>query len=324
MSQLSKIQHTVKSEMESFEKYFRASLKSSVPLVDIVTNYLLRRKGKQMRPLLVFLSAKLNGEISDASYTGAALIELLHTASLIHDDVVDESYLRRGFFSINALWRNKIAVLMGDYLLSKGLLVSIDNDRIDLLKIVSEAVKEMSEGELLQMDKARKLDITEEVYFEIITKKTATLIASCSAVGAKSVEASADKVQLMKEFGLATGIAFQIKDDIFDFESSEKIGKPTGNDIKEKKMTLPLIYALNNSTAAEKKHIIKLVKNKNSGPEKIREIIDFVYKKGGIDYAREKMNEYRNKAIDLLSVYPEGEAKESLIQLVLYTTTRNK
>jgi octaprenyl-diphosphate synthase len=323
MSQLSKIQQPVKSEMESFETYFRGSMKSTVPLLDIVTNYLIRRKGKQMRPLLVFLSAKLNGTISDASYTGAALIELLHTASLIHDDVVDESYLRRGFFSINALWRNKIAVLVGDYLLSKGLLVSIQNNQIELLKIVSEAVKEMSEGELLQMEKARKLDITEEVYFEIIKKKTATLIASCSAVGAKSVDAGPEKVELMREFGLATGIAFQIKDDIFDFESSEKIGKPTGNDIKEKKMTLPLIYALNNSTSSEKKHIIRMVKNKNSGPEKIKEIIDFVHNKGGIIYAKEKMNEYRNKAIDLLGAYPDSPAKESLTQLVLYTTTRS-
>jgi octaprenyl-diphosphate synthase len=324
MSSLARIQQPVKAEMDYFEGYFRESMKSKVPLLDIVMNYLFRRKGKQMRPLLVFLSARLNGEINQASYTGAALIELLHTASLIHDDVVDESYLRRGFFSINALWRNKIAVLSGDFLLSKGLLLSIENDQVQLLKIVSEAVKEMSEGELLQMEKARKLDITEEVYFEIIRKKTATLIASCSAVGAKSVDAGDEKVQLMKDFGMATGIAFQIKDDIFDYESSEKIGKPTANDIKEKKMTLPLIFALNNSSSKEKRHIIHLVKNRNSNPEKLHEIIQFVVDKGGIKYATERMNEYKNKAIQLLTAYPDSPAKASLIELVEFTTTRNK
>lgn len=324
MLSLSSIQKPVQAEMKQFEDYFRDSMKSKVPLLDLVMNYLIRRKGKQMRPLLVFLSAQLNGTISPGTYTGAALIELLHTASLIHDDVVDESYLRRGFFSINALWRNKIAVLSGDYLLSKGLLISIENNQVDLLKIVSEAVREMSEGELLQMEKARKLDITEEVYYEIIRKKTATLIASCSAVGAKSVNAGEEKVQLMKEFGMAVGIAFQIKDDIFDYEASGKIGKPTANDIKEKKMTLPLIYALNNASSQEKRHIIRLVKNRHSNPEKLHEIIQFVVDKGGIRYATEQMTVYKDKAINLLQEYPESPAKTSLLNLVTFTTTRSK
>ncbi len=324
MSGLSKIKEPVKTEMDYFEKHFRNSMKSKVPLLDIITHYIIRRKGKQMRPLFVFLTAKSLGSITEATYTAASLIELLHTATLIHDDVVDESYERRGFFSINALWRNKIAVLVGDYLLSKGLLLSIENEQYDLLKIVSKAVKEMSEGELLQIEKARKLDITEEVYFEIIKKKTASLISSCTACGAKSVQANSDMIALMSEFGTLTGIAFQIKDDIFDFDSKAKIGKPTGNDIKEKKMTLPLIYALQQASLSEKREIIRIVKNRNSQPEKISDVIDFVNRKKGIDYAYETMNTYKDKAISLLDNLPSSASKNSLIELVNYTTTRKK
>ncbi len=324
MSGLAKIKEPVKTEMDLFEKHFRISMKSKVPLLDIITHYIIRRKGKQMRPLFVFLSAKTLGEINQATYTAASLIELLHTATLIHDDVVDESYERRGFFSINALWRNKIAVLVGDYLLSKGLLLSIENNEFDLLKIVSTAVREMSEGELLQIEKARKLDITEEVYFEIITKKTASLISSCAACGARSVNAGDPMVQRMSEFGKLTGIAFQIKDDIFDYDTGSKIGKPTGNDIKEKKMTLPLIYALNQASSSEKKEIIRIVKNRNAQPDKIYDVIDFVNQKQGIQYAYDTMNDYKNRAIRLLDEIPESESKKALIQLVEFTTTRKK
>lgn len=299
-------------------------MKSKVPLLDIITNYIIRRKGKQMRPMFVFLTAKMLGEVGQSTFNAASLIELLHTATLIHDDVVDEAYERRGFFSINALWKNKISVLAGDYLLSRGLLLAVDNEEHALLKIVSTAVREMSEGELLQIEKARKLDITEDVYFEIIEKKTATLIASCTACGAKSVGCSDEDVELLRKFGLFVGIAFQIRDDIFDYQNSAAVGKPSGNDIKEKKMTLPLIYALNNSSTSDKKRIIKIVKKNNNDTVKVDEVINYVLEKGGIEYATVRMNEYKKMALEILEKFQDNEAKESLVELVNYTISRNK
>lgn len=324
MTALSKIQGPIKNEMEEFEKYFRSFMKSKVPLLDIITNYIIRRKGKQMRPMFVFLSAKMNGGVKKSTYHAASLIELLHTATLIHDDVVDESYQRRGFFSINALWKNKIAVLVGDYLLSRGLLLSVDNQEFDLLRIVSEAMRQMSEGELLQIEKARKLDITEDIYFEIIEKKTATLIASCAAGGAKSAGASDEVVDTMWDFGKYVGIAFQIKDDLFDYQKNNLVGKPSGNDIKEKKMTLPLIHALNNASSSDKKHIIRLVRKNNNESSKVDEVIRFVKENGGIEYATERMEEYQKKALDLIKDYPESDAKSALVEMVNYTTSRKK
>ena len=324
MSALSKIKRPINNEMKEFEKYFRSFMKSKVPLLDIITNYIIRRKGKQMRPIFVFLSAKMLGKINTSTYHAASLIELLHTATLIHDDVVDESYQRRGFFSINALWKNKIAVLVGDYLLSRGLLLAVENKENNLLEIVSEAVREMSEGELLQIEKARKLDITEEVYFDIIEKKTATLIASCTASGAKSVGMDEQVVATMKEFGKNIGIAFQIRDDLFDFQKSNLIGKPTGNDIKEKKMTLPLIYALNNSPEKEKKHIIRLVKKHNNETDKVDEVIKFVKDHDGLEYASRRMKEYQEKALSLIQNFPDNDAKSALVEMVNYTSSRFK
>lgn len=324
MSVVDNIKAPVAAEMELFEQKFRQSMKSSVPLLDKITQYIVKRKGKQLRPMFVFLSAKLCGEINDSTYRAASLIELLHTATLVHDDVVDDSNMRRGFFSVNALWKNKIAVLVGDFLLSRGLLLSIDNNDFLLLKIVSEAVREMSEGELLQIEKARRLDIAEPVYFEIIRQKTASLIASCCCCGAASVNDDLNVQKKMKQFGEYTGIAFQIKDDLFDYGSDDNIGKPTGIDIKEKKMTLPLIYALNNASREEKRRIINLVKNHNEEPEKVAEVIAFVHKSGGIAYARERMYEYRKKALDLLAEFPESPARKSLHDLVIFTTEREK
>ena len=318
---LDQIKAPIKNEMQDFEKHFRNSMKSSVPLLDKITHYIVKRKGKQMRPMFVFLSAKLFGNSNDSTYTAASLIELLHTATLVHDDVVDEAYKRRGFFSINALWKNKIAVLVGDYLLSRGLLLSVEKNEFELLRIVSTSVKLMSEGELLQIEKARKLDITEEVYFDIITKKTATLIASCCATGAQSAKQSEEVVEKMRQFGEAVGICFQIKDDLFDYGSGEDIGKPSGIDIKEKKMTLPLIYALSKASKSDKRRIIKTVKNNNNDDKKVREVINFVIQSGGIDYATERMNEYQKKALDLLAEFPVNEARNSLRDLVLYTTS---
>lgn len=324
MSKLDIIKAPIKEDIKKFERYFKDLMKSKVPLLNIITNYIIRRKGKQMRPMFVFLSAKLFGGINSSTYIAASLIELLHTATLIHDDVVDNAYKRRGIFSINAIWKNKIAVLIGDYLLSKGLLLAVNNNEYDLLKIVSESVKEMSEGELLQIEKARKLDITEEVYFEIIKKKTATLIASCAASGAKSAGADDEMVANIKLFGEYTGIAFQIKDDLFDYQKKGIIGKTAGNDIKEKKLTLPLIYVLKNSNKSEKRRIINMVKKHNNNTKKINEIINLVIENKGIDYATIKMNEYKDKALELLSKFPENPAKVSLTELVNYTTTREK
>ncbi len=319
---VSEIKAPIVKEMLEFELKFKSSMKSSVPLLDKITQYIIKRKGKQMRPMFVFLSAKLCGEMNDSTYRAAALIELLHTATLVHDDVVDDSNVRRGFFSVNALWKNKIAVLVGDFLLSKGLLLSIDNKDFLLLGLVSNAVREMSEGELLQIEKARKLDIDEAVYFDIIRKKTASLIASCCACGAASVTSDEKMIDRMRAFGEAVGIAFQIKDDLFDYGDGTNIGKPTGIDIKEKKMTLPLIYALNNASFWDKHKIINIVKNNNNDPKKVAEAIDFVVKKGGIQYAEKRMNEYKHKALEILSTFTDCASKTSLSELVKYTTER--
>lgn len=320
---LKDIQDPIASEMLEFEKKFRASMKSNVLLLDKIMSYIVKRKGKQMRPMFVFLSAGVTGRISESTYRGASLIELLHTATLVHDDVVDDANYRRGFFSINALWKNKIAVLVGDYLLSRGLLLSIDNGDSDLLKIVSEAVKEMSEGELLQIEKARKLDITEEVYFEIIRQKTASLIASCCAVGACSSGAPENQTKRMKNFGEKVGMAFQIKDDLFDYGTDE-IGKPLGIDIKEKKMTLPLIYALNNASWSDKRSIIYSIKNQSHKPKKVAEVIQFVKASGGIAYAKEIMDTYYQDACKILEEFPASEYRTSLGQLVQFTIERTR
>jgi len=311
--------------MELFEKKFLLSMSSKVSLLNRITHYVVNRKGKQMRPMFVFLIAKMtnSGEVNDRTYRGASVIELIHTATLVHDDVVDESNRRRGFFSINALWKNKIAVLVGDYLLSKGLLLSIDNGDFDLLKIISVAVREMSEGELLQIEKARKLDITEEVYYEIIRQKTATLIAACCAMGAQSVDAPKKEVETMRKFGELIGMAFQIKDDLFDY-GSEKIGKPTGIDIKEQKITLPLIYTLNNCSDKEKSWIINSIKNHNKDKRRVKELILFVKDHGGLDYAVSKMKEYQQKALELIQNHPNSIYKKSLEMMVNFVIDRKK
>lgn len=311
--------------MELFEQKFRLAMSSKVALLNRITHYIVNRKGKQMRPMFVFLVAKMmnNGEVSERTYRGASVIELIHTATLVHDDIVDDSYRRRGFFSINALWKNKIAVLIGDYLLSKGLLLSIDNNDFDLLKIISVAVREMSEGELLQIEKARQLDITEDVYYEIIRQKTATLIAACCSLGAASVRPNSADIEKMRKFGELIGMAFQIKDDLFDYGET-KIGKPTGIDIKEQKMTLPLIYALNNSTKKEKSWLINSIKKHNKDKKRIKEVIAFVIDKGGLEYAETKMKAFQKEALTLLVDYPESEFKASLILMVNYVIERKK
>lgn len=324
MSTIHTITEPIARDLKEFEPYFRSMMKSKAPLLNIITNYIIKRKGKQMRPMFVFLTAKLHGEIGKSTFHAASLIELMHTATLIHDDVVDDSLQRRGFFSINALWKNKIAVLVGDYLLARGLLLAVDNEEFDLLKIVSSATKEMSEGELLQIEKARKLDITEEVYFEIIRQKTATLISACSEAGARSVNASAEDIARMKKFGEYVGITFQIRDDIFDYNGGTQIGKPTGNDIKEKKMTLPLIYVLNNSTSSERRKIISVIKRKNNDTARVKELVSHVIEKGGIEYATKRMNDYRNMSLEILDHYPDSPAKTSLKEFIRYTTERKK
>ena len=325
MKTVSQIKLPIEYEMELFEKKFLLSMSSKVSLLNRITHYVVNRKGKQMRPMFVFLIAKMinNGEVNDRTYRGASVIELIHTATLVHDDVVDESNKRRGFFSINALWKNKIAVLVGDFLLSKGLLLSIDNGDLDLLKIISVAVREMSEGELLQIEKARKLDITEDVYYEIIRQKTATLIAACCAMGAKSVDASKEEVEILRKFGELIGMAFQIKDDLFDY-GTEKIGKPTGIDIKEQKMTLPLIYSLNHCTEKEKRWVINSIKNYNTDKVRVKELIAFVKEKGGLDYAVAKMKTYQQEALLLLHKYPTSPYKDSLELMVNYVIDRKK
>lgn len=298
-------------------------MQSSVPLLDHITRYIIKRKGKQMRPMFVFFSAGVCGEINESTYRGASLVELLHTSSLVHDDVVDNSYERRGFFSVNALWKNKVAVLVGDFLLAKGLSISVEHQGFDMLKIMSDAVEQMTEGELLQIEKARRLDIKEEVYFEIIRKKTASLIASCCATGASSAGADSEDIQKLYDFGEKVGIAFQLKDDLFDF-GSEDIGKPVGNDIREKKMTLPLIYALDEVSTKEKRRIINLVNNHNDDKTKIDEVVQFVRSSGGLDRAKDRMLSYQDEAFHILEPFPESEYKNGLQQLVKFTTERTK
>ncbi len=314
----------IAKEMDAFEQRFRESMKSSVPLLDKITYYIVKRKGKQVRPMFVFLSAGICGGITESTYRAASLIELLHTATLVHDDVVDDSNERRGFFSVNALWKNKIAVLVGDYLLSRGLLLSVDHSEFTVLRLVSNSVREMSEGELLQIEKARRLDIQEEIYFDIIRQKTATLIASCCASGAASAGSDAEKTERMRQIGEWVGIAFQIKDDLFDYERGSSIGKPTGIDIKERKMTLPLIHALSQAEKSEKRKIINIIKNHNTEPAKVDEVIAWVNASDGIRYAEEKMYEYRDKALDALSEFPESDYRQSFINLVHYTVNRKK
>lgn len=309
--------------MSEFEDRFRESMKSQAPLLDKVTHYIIKRKGKQMRPLFIFLSAKMLGTITDKTYDAANLVELLHTASLVHDDVVDDANERRGFFSVNALWKNKIAVLVGDYMLSKILLLSIERENPKLLAVVARAVREMSEGELLQIEKARKLDITEEVYYEVIRQKTASLIATCCEAGAISVDRF-DQTENMRIFGETVGLAFQLKDDIFDYGEPGNIGKPTGLDIRERKMTLPLIYVLNNSTPEIRKELINIVKRHNENPKKVQRAVKLVIEHGGIDYAHNKMLEFKQSALELLKDIPDSESKKALIGLVEYTTNRKK
>lgn len=320
---LNDIKAPISREMEEFEQKFRASMKTQVMLLDKIMNYIVKRKGKQMRPMFVFLSAGVSGGITEATYRGASLIELLHTATLVHDDVVDEANYRRGFFSVNALWKNKIAVLVGDFLLSRGLILSVEHKDFELLRIVTDAVKEMSEGELLQFEKARKLNITEDVYYEIIRQKTASLISACCAVGAASSGSSNGTIEKMHSFGEKIGMAFQIKDDLFDYGESE-IGKPLGIDIKEKKMTLPLIYALQKSSWLQQRKIISIVRNESNKPKKVQEVIDYVKQTGGIEYAKEAMNRFYNEAIALLNDFPESDYRKSLQQLVQFTIERTK
>ena len=324
MSALDEIRRPVAKEMGEFESYFSRTMESNIPLLKIILNYILRRKGKQMRPLLVFLTARLNGEISESTYVAATLIELLHTASLVHDDIVDDAHERRGAFSVNALWNSKIAVLVGDYFLSKGLLISVEKSRYDMLEIVSEAVKSMVEGELLQLQKSRKLNIGEEDYYKIIISKTAALISACTATGARSVTEDPDTIQLMKDFGENIGMAFQIRDDILDYEANGLTGKTVGNDIKERKITLPLINALELASVFQKRHILSIVRSRKKTKAEINEVIDFVTSSGGLEYAIVKMNQFRDKALAILDSYPDSEVKDSLKRFVYFTASRNK
>lgn len=324
MSHLEAIRKPVNKEMLIFEKHFRDAMKSNIPLLNIITNYVLRRKGKQIRPMFVFLSAGLAGGITESTYNAASLIELLHTATLIHDDVVDESFERRGYFSIKALWKSKVSVLLGDYLLSRGLLLSVEQNEHELLRLVSVAVKEMSEGELLQMQKSRKLNITKEEYFNIIRMKTATLLASCTACGAWSSGKDPLLTETLRQFGEKVGMAFQIKDDLFDYQKKGLIGKPTGNDIKEKKFTLPLIYALENCKDSERKHIIRTIRKHNNNEKKVQEVIDFVTTYNGLEYSREQMMRYRDESLQILSQFPKNEYNTALENLVNYVVERKK
>ena len=324
MTEITEIRAPINSELKEFEKRFKASMKSRIPLLNLITNYLIRHKGKQMRPMFVFLTAKMLGEIGSSSFTAASLIELLHTASLVHDDVVDESYERRGFFSIKALWKSKVAVLLGDYLLARGLLLAVNEKEYDLLQIVSDAVKEMSEGELYQIQKSRKLNLSMDEYFDIVRMKTATLIAACTACGARSVGSDPQTIEDFKEFGHSVGMAFQIKDDLLDYKNNGDIGKPSGNDLKEKKLTLPLIYALENCTNGEKKKIIRIIRNHNHNSMRIKEVTDFVKQYGGLEYAGGKMMEFRDRALTFLEQFPANPSRESLKKLVDYTVSRKR
>lgn len=322
MASKNEITAPVEAELSQFEPFFEKATKSTVPFLDVIMNYILRRKGKQMRPILVFLAAKLNGSFNQRTYHAALTIELLHTATLVHDDVVDESYQRRGFFSVNAIWKNKIAVLVGDFILAKGLLWSIEHKDYDILHFISQAVREMSEGEILQIQKARKLDITESVYFDIIRKKTASLMATSAAVGTCSVTEDAETIERMRLFGEYAGIAFQIKDDLFDYQKSNLLGKPTGNDLHEKKITLPLIYALNQGSSSEKRKMLDIVRKKSKTAADLTEVSKFIAAKGGFDYAESVMQQYHQKALDQLIVYPDSPYKRGLIAFVGYITTR--
>ncbi len=324
MSKLEEIKNPVRLEMKEFDKRFKTAISSNVPLVNVVTGYVLRRKGKQMRPLFVFLSSKLTGKITESTYTAASLIELMHTATLVHDDVVDESNERRGVFSINAIWKSKVAVLLGDYLLAQGLLLAVEKKDYDLLEIVSNTSKEMSEGELVQIQKSRSLNIDTETYYEVIRKKTASLIAACTASGASSSGADQDVIDRVYEMGIRIGMAFQIKDDLFDYQSHGLIGKPTGNDIKEKKFTLPLIYALNQAEASKRRSMIRKIKNGNRSQKVVNEVVRFVNEMGGISFAVEKMQEFKSSALEILYTFPDSPSRTSLRDLVEFTVSRNK
>ncbi len=323
MQTVKDIMAPIESELSQFEEHFKNTMRSDVPLLDKVTQYIVKRKGKQMRPMFVFLTAKMLGESNVTTFDAASLVELLHTATLVHDDVVDDANERRGFFSVNALWKNKIAVLVGDYMLSRILLLSIEKNNTELLGVVARSVREMSEGELLQIEKARHLDITEEIYFEVIRKKTASLIATCCEAGAISVGATNQR-ENMRKFGELVGLAFQIKDDIFDFGSPGNIGKPTGNDIREQKMTLPIIYTINHGSKEDRSELIDIVKNHNEESKKIKTAIQLVINNGGIEYAHKRMTEIANEALEIIKPLPESAAKRSLIGLVHYTINRDK
>lgn len=320
---LEEIKNPIKQEMKLFEKKFQESMRSEVFLLDKITRFILKTKGKQIRPIFVFLCAKLVGEITEKTHRGAAMIELIHTATLVHDDVVDESFKRRGFFSINALWKNKIAVLVGDYLLSKSVIISTENQDFDILAVISKTIREMSEGELLQLEKSRKLDITEDIYYEIIRKKTATLIAACCEVGVISNNVNVELAQKIRDFGTYTGIAFQIKDDLFDYLKKNVTGKPVGIDIKEKKLTLPLIYAMNSVKKDERKYYFNIVKNHSHEAGKVNELMEFVKKSGGISYAEKVMLNYQIKALEILDEFPDNEAKKSLQLMLNYIIKRD-
>ncbi len=324
MASLDTIKAPIIKELDDFEEYFKDTIQSDIPLLSLIINYLLRKKGKQMRPMFVFLSAKMVGGFNETTHMAASSIELLHTATLVHDDVVDESYERRGSFSINALWKNKLAVLVGDYILAKGLLLNIDNENYQFLKIISRSVKDMSEGEILQLRKSRKLDIDYDTYYDIIKKKTASLIATSMSIGAASVTEDKEVIERMFEIGIDAGIAFQIKDDIFDYQAKGVLGKPTGNDIKEKKITLPLLYVLENSDEKERKRILHEVKKRNKNTAKVQELVNLVVERGGLEYATEQMNYYKNKAISGLNEFPESDSRKALIELVNYISTRKK
>lgn len=311
----------IKQELDSFETRFKDAVKSNTPLLDRIMRYIVKRKGKQLRPMFVFLSARLFGETTEATYRAASLVEILHTATLVHDDVVDDALERRGFFSTYALWKNKASVLVGDYLLAKGLILSLGHNDYRILHILTDAVRKMSEGELLQLEKARTLNLKEDIYYEIICNKTASLLASACSAGAWSVTQDDQIAEKMRQFGEKTGIAFQIKDDLFDYDS-EDVGKPTGNDIKEKKMTLPLIYTLNNIDKSTKQKVINIVKNNNNDKKKVNWILDVVKEAGGIKYATQKMNDYKSEALDILSQCPGNDYRKGLEDLVNYVTDR--
>lgn len=324
MSPVKKIKKPIEKELKLFDDFFKKEMKSSATLLDIITKYILKQKGKQMRPMLVFLAAKLAGEVTQSTYSAAVLIELMHTATLVHDDVVDVAYKRRGFFSINALWKNKVAVLVGDYFLAKGLIHAVNNKEFSTLEICSDAVKEMSEGELLQIKKSRMLDIDEDTYYHIIRQKTAALIVAAMKSGASSATTDNVMIDKLSQLGEHIGMAFQIKDDLFDYQNDAIIGKPTGNDIKEQKLTLPIIYVLSKSTSKEKAHILKIVKKYNTDKVKVAELISYVKDKGGIEYTEKVMHKHKDRALEIINSFPESHTQEALKELILYVTTRKK